>query len=65
MCIVLIAYRVADGYPVVVGANRDEAYARGGGPPSRVGYEDVSGLLDTRGGGPIMGRGWARGTGVE
>jgi len=33
MCLVIIAYRTIVNYPVVVAANRDEAYDRGGEPP--------------------------------
>ena len=33
MCLVALLYRVVPGAPVVVGANREEAYARGGNPP--------------------------------
>jgi uncharacterized protein with NRDE domain len=32
MCLVLFAYRVLDGYPLVVAANRDEFYARPAAP---------------------------------
>jgi hypothetical protein len=33
MCLVAVFYRVAEDAPVVVGANREEIYARGGEPP--------------------------------
>src|SRR6516162_4207088 len=33
MCLVALFYRVAEDAPVVVGANREEYYARGGDPP--------------------------------
>ncbi len=32
MCLVLFAYRVLDGYPLIVAANRDEFYARPAAP---------------------------------
>lgn len=33
MCLLALFYRVVEGAPVVVGANREEFYARGGEPP--------------------------------
>src|SRR5262249_5362591 len=33
MCLVALFYRMVEDAPVVVGANRDEFYARGGEPP--------------------------------
>ncbi|MFN4261408.1 MAG: NRDE family protein [Gemmataceae bacterium] len=33
MCLLALLFRVVDDAPVVVGANREEAYARGGEPP--------------------------------
>jgi uncharacterized protein with NRDE domain len=33
MCLLAVFFRVADDAPLVVGANREEAYARGGLPP--------------------------------
>jgi uncharacterized protein with NRDE domain len=33
MCLVVLAYRVVQGFPIVVAANRDELYSRGGEPP--------------------------------
>src|SRR5262245_5756149 len=33
MCLLALFYRVADDAPLIVGANREEAYARGGLPP--------------------------------
>src|SRR5262245_49431399 len=33
MCLLALFFRVADDAPLVVGANREEAYARGGLPP--------------------------------
>jgi uncharacterized protein with NRDE domain len=33
MCLLALFYRVAEDAPVVAGANREEAYARGGEPP--------------------------------
>jgi uncharacterized protein with NRDE domain len=36
MCLVAIYYRVAEDAPLVVGANREEQYARGGEPPQHL-----------------------------
>ncbi len=33
MCLVALCYRMVEDAPVVVGANREEAYVRGGSPP--------------------------------
>ena len=33
MCLLALFYRVMEDAPIVVGANREEAYARGGEPP--------------------------------
>src|SRR5207253_2764050 len=33
MCLLALFYRVVEDAPLVVGANREEAYARGGEPP--------------------------------
>jgi uncharacterized protein with NRDE domain len=33
MCLLILFYRVVEDAPVVVGANRDEVYSRGGSPP--------------------------------
>src|SRR5436309_5665158 len=33
MCLLALFFRVAEDAPLVVGANREEAYARGGEPP--------------------------------
>src|SRR5262245_41283996 len=34
MCVVAICFRCLEGTPIAVGANREEAYARGGTPPA-------------------------------
>jgi uncharacterized protein with NRDE domain len=36
MCLLALFYRVAEDAPVVVGANREEYYARGGEPPELI-----------------------------
>jgi uncharacterized protein with NRDE domain len=36
MCLLALFFRVADDAPVVVGANREEEYSRGGTPPQLV-----------------------------
>jgi uncharacterized protein with NRDE domain len=36
MCLLAIFFRVVDDAPLVVGANREEAYARGGEPPQII-----------------------------
>ena len=33
MCLLAVFFRIVDDAPLVVGANREEAYARGGEPP--------------------------------
>src|SRR5438105_10925965 len=33
MCLLAVMYRVLDGAPLVIAANREEAFARGGSPP--------------------------------
>jgi uncharacterized protein with NRDE domain len=54
MCTALILNRAVPGWPVVVAANRDEAYARDTGPPARVDNLRVSGV-DRRAGGTWFG----------
>src|SRR5262249_17576847 len=46
MCLLAIYFRVIDGAPLIVAANREEAYARGGSPPQflRDGCAMVAGL---------------------
>src|SRR5947209_4945325 len=34
MCVLVLCFRCVDGTPLVVGANREEAYARGGTEPA-------------------------------
>src|SRR5262245_52396832 len=51
MCLVALLYRVVDGAPVVLAANREEDYARGGDPPRRLdGVAAVGGVDPTHGG---------------
>jgi uncharacterized protein with NRDE domain len=37
MCLLALLFRVVDDAPLVIGANREEAYARGGEPPQLLG----------------------------
>jgi hypothetical protein len=53
MCVLILLHRVVPGHPVVVGANRDEAYDRGGEPPARDGA--VVAPRDPRAGGTWIG----------
>src|SRR3982751_2461325 len=52
MCLLAIFFRVAEDAPLVVGANREEAYARGGLPPQLLDGETraVAGLDPVAGG---------------
>lgn len=52
MCLLALFYRVVEDAPVVAGANREEAYARGGEPPQILDgpCRAVAGVDPTRGG---------------
>jgi len=51
MCLVALLYRVVDGAPVVLAANREEDYARGGEAPRRLdGVRAVGGVDPAHGG---------------
>src|SRR5918912_1275394 len=50
MCLLALLYRVASDAPVVVGANREEFYARGGDPPQVLGGAAVAGVDPLAGG---------------
>jgi hypothetical protein len=51
MCLLALLYRVASDAPVIVGANREEYYLRGGDPPRRLdGVAAVGGVDPTHGG---------------
>jgi uncharacterized protein with NRDE domain len=56
MCLLAILYRVVDDAPLIVAANREEDYARGGTPPQLVanGVRFVAGL-DPQAGGTWLG----------
>jgi uncharacterized protein with NRDE domain len=55
MCLLAVFYRVVEDAPVVVGANREEYYARGGEPPQVLdGGRAVAGI-DPVGGGTWLG----------
>jgi hypothetical protein len=56
MCLVALFFRMVDDTPVVVGANREEFYARGGEPPQLLdGPEHVVAGRDPVGGGTWLG----------
>ena len=56
MCLVALFFRVAEDAPVVVGANREEDYARPGEPPQLLDGPCRSAAgLDPRGGGTWLG----------
>lgn len=56
MCLLALFFRVVDDAPVVVGANREEAYDRGGEPPQLLpGRVRAVGGRDPRGGGTWLG----------
>ncbi len=54
MCLLALFYRVVEDAPVVVGANREELYARGGSPPRVLDGRAVAGV-DPAGGGTWLG----------
>src|SRR3954462_14052715 len=56
MCLLAIFFRATDDAPLVVGANREEAYARGGLPPQLLdGPTRAVAGLDPVAGGPCRG----------
>ncbi len=56
MCLLALLYRVAEDAPVVVGANREEAYERGGEPPRLLpGPMRIAAGIDPRAGGTWLG----------
>ncbi|MFO0929748.1 MAG: NRDE family protein [Gemmataceae bacterium] len=55
MCLLAILYRVAGDAPVVVAANREEFYARGGDPPRRLDGVPAVGGVDPHHGGTWLG----------
>src|SRR5262245_37855741 len=55
MCLLAILYRVAGDAPVVVGANREEFYARGGESPRRLDGVAAVGGVDPQHGGTWLG----------
>jgi hypothetical protein len=60
MCLLLVMHRVVPGHPVVVAANRDEAYGRPSGPPellhgTRPGEADIVAPRDALAGGTWIG----------
>src|SRR6266852_6529686 len=51
MCLLALLYRVANDTPILVGANREEYYHRGGEPPRRFdGIAAVGGVDPSHGG---------------
>jgi uncharacterized protein with NRDE domain len=56
MCLLALFYRVVEDAPLVVGANREEAYSRGGEPPRLLGGPvPAAGGVDPLGGGTWLG----------
>jgi uncharacterized protein with NRDE domain len=56
MCLLALLYRVADDAPIIVGANREEAYERGGDPPRLLpGPMRIAAGVDPRAGGTWLG----------
>jgi uncharacterized protein with NRDE domain len=56
MCLLVLFYRVADDAPVVVGANREEFYQRGGTPPQLLeGPVRIAAGIDPVAGGTWLG----------
>src|SRR5208283_5304222 len=56
MCLLALFFRVVEDAPVVVGANREEEYARGGEPPQVLpGPPNAVGGRDPRSGGTWLG----------
>jgi uncharacterized protein with NRDE domain len=55
MCLLALLYRVAADAPVVVGANREEYYQRGGDPPRRLAGVAAVGGVDPAHGGTWLG----------
>jgi uncharacterized protein with NRDE domain len=56
MCLVVLFFRAVEDAPVVVGANREEEYARGGEPPQLLeGPVQAVAGLDPRAGGTWLG----------
>jgi uncharacterized protein with NRDE domain len=55
MCLLVLMWRTVPGAPVVVGANREEEYARGGEPPRRLDGVPAVGGVDPRHGGTWLG----------
>lgn len=53
MCLLVLVHRTVPGRPVVVGANRDERYDRGGEPPRRAGA--IVSPIDPEAGGTWIG----------
>lgn len=55
MCLLAIFFRVFEDAPLVVGANREEAYDRGGLPPQRLDSGPLVAGLDPAAGGTWLG----------
>ncbi|MFO0844692.1 MAG: NRDE family protein [Gemmataceae bacterium] len=56
MCLLVVLHRVTDGAPLVVAANREEFYARGGEPPRPLGgVPAAAGGVDPAHGGTWLG----------
>lgn len=56
MCLLALFFRAVPGVPLIIGANREEAYERPGTPPQRLdGHIPAIGGLDPRAGGTWLG----------
>ncbi|GIW79433.1 MAG: hypothetical protein KatS3mg105_1240 [Gemmatales bacterium] len=55
MCLFVLCYRVCDDAPLIVAANREEYFARGGEPPRLLPGVRAVGGYDPRGGGTWFG----------
>jgi uncharacterized protein with NRDE domain len=56
MCLLALFYRVVEDAPVIIGANREEFYARGGEPPALLaGPRPIVAGVDPRAGGTWLG----------
>jgi uncharacterized protein with NRDE domain len=55
MCLLAVLFRATDDAPLVVAANREEFYARGGDPPRRLDGVPAVGGVDPKHGGTWLG----------
>ena len=55
MCVLIVHWRQVPGYPIVVGANRDESYERPSAPPRHLDDGRTFAPIDLRAGGTWLG----------